>query len=162
MHLICEGCFVWCGNGNKIEYQKGIDFKITQSLEQTSCGCINWLGTLIFPWCSRTVNMASDHGANVLGVFGYLHFTKFHTVRRHPVLRRLPTFTSVLHPTALPMLQVEPNGSSPLNGRSHSDHRSSERRGSHCKVSIISTRNRLEEVYRVLWDDRVLEPTEDR
>ena len=58
------------------------------------------------------VNMAlrSDHGANILGIFDYLHLTKLLTIRRHPVQIGLATFTAVLHPTAFPMIQVEPSG----------------------------------------------------
>ena len=42
---------------------------------------------MIFPRSRPTMNMAlkTDDGADIFGVLDYLHFSKFLTVRRHPI-----------------------------------------------------------------------------
>ena len=65
----------------------------------------------------------SNHGTNVLGISDYLHFTEFLTIRRHPIQKRLATFTAILYPTAIPMIQVEPiDLGYHLKGKSQSGH----------------------------------------
>ena len=51
----------------------------------------------------------SNHGTNLLGILDNLHFTKFFAVRRYIFQKKLETFTAVLHPTAFPMVQIEPS-----------------------------------------------------
>ena len=110
------------------------------------------------------VNLRTDHGVNIFGVFESRHFAKFFTARRHSLQKRWATFTVLMYPTAFPMIQVEPSDLvRHFQGKSQSGHQPYKRRSSHCKVVSISTRNRLEEVQasRIPWHNRILEPTED-
>ena len=83
-------------------------------------------------------------------------------IRRHPIQWRLAIFSTMLHPTAFPMIQVKPNSLfHHFGGKRQGGHQPSKGRYSNCKIISVNTRNKLEEVWRskVPWNDRVLEPT---
>ena len=81
------------------------------------------------------------------------------------LIRDWQSFTTILHPTAFPMIQVEPSRLvhhfEGRRKRGHQQRRKDE--AATAEVISISARNRLEKVWggRVSWNDRVFEPTED-
>ena len=99
------------------------------------------------------VAFRSDHGADILGVPDL-------TVCRQPVQQLMAAVVPILHPTALPMVEVEPGNlvNYHKSWRQRSHHQS-EGRSCHCKVISVCARGRLEEVAcgKVVWNDRVLE-----
>ena len=54
------------------------------------------------------VVLASNHGANVLGVLDNFHFG-ISSQCRHPVKQLVATVAGIPHPTALSMIEVEPS-----------------------------------------------------
>ena len=121
----------------------------------------------LFPQCSTSVEVAlgSNHCANVFGVLDNFHFAKLLTVCRHPVQQLMTTVPSILHATALPMIEIEPSHLIHHHeGRRQGAHQRLEERSSNRKIISIGTRRWLKKVWsgRISCDDRVVEPSKDR
>ena len=53
------------------------------------------------------VSIWANHGSNIFGVSNNLHLTELVAVLRNPFLQGIASFSAILKPTALAIIQIE-------------------------------------------------------
>ena len=97
----------------------------------------------LLPQCCPSVKVAlgSYHSANVLGILDNFHFPKnssqFVDTQSNSSWADIAT---ILYPTALPMVEVEPSNPVSYHKSLETGQQRSERRSHHCKIISVCTR----------------------